>query len=126
MSLRTVHVAAAIAVAVVIGLPAAIHGQDASSSVKKATSGAQVKPSKPLRTSWGAPDLQGVWSVSTTTPFERPPELGERAFLTPDEAVAWSKRVVETRNTDRRRQGNADVTAAYNNVWYDYGTKPAA
>ena len=27
------------------------------------------------RTSWGVPDLQGVWTISTRTPFERPESL---------------------------------------------------
>ena len=28
------------------------------------------------RTPWGHPDLQGVWDYRSTTPFERPEELG--------------------------------------------------
>lgn len=39
------------------------------------------------RTSWGDPDLQGVWDYRTITPLERRPELGDRAFYT-DEEVA--------------------------------------
>ena len=30
------------------------------------------------RTSWGAPDLGGVWDFRTTTPLERPDELAAR------------------------------------------------
>ncbi len=33
------------------------------------------------RTSWGDPDLQGVWDYRTITPFERRPELGDRGLL---------------------------------------------
>ena len=89
-----------------------------------------VKPSAPAkgtaavpRTPWGAPDLHGTWSVATTTPLERPAELAGKEFFTPEEAAEFSKRVVTQRDTDQRRQGIADVTAAYNNHWYDYGTK---
>jgi hypothetical protein len=39
------------------------------------------------RTSWGDPDLQGVWDYRTITPLERRPELGDREFYT-DEEVA--------------------------------------
>jgi hypothetical protein len=103
--------------------------------VSSAVAAGQAKPSpaKPkaatngdgstLRTSWGAPDLQGVWSTATTTPMERPAELAGKEFLTAEEAAEWSKRMITQRDTDRRREGNADVTAAYNNAWYDYGTK---
>ena len=30
------------------------------------------------RTAWGDPDLQGVYSYATTTPMERPQELGDQ------------------------------------------------
>jgi hypothetical protein len=33
----------------------------------------------------GHPDLQGVWTNVTLTPFERPVELGDKAFYTQDE-----------------------------------------
>jgi hypothetical protein len=35
----------------------------------------------------GQPDLQGIWTNITLTPFERPVELGEKAFYTKDEFV---------------------------------------
>lgn len=41
------------------------------------------------RTAWGDPDLQGKWTFATTgTPMERPNELGDREFLTPEEVAA--------------------------------------
>ncbi len=33
------------------------------------------------RTSWGHPDLQGVWSTATITPLERPAELAGKRFF---------------------------------------------
>src|SRR5215471_12417040 len=33
----------------------------------------------------GHPDLQGVWTNTTLTPFERPIELGEKAFYSEGE-----------------------------------------
>jgi hypothetical protein len=41
----------------------------------------------PPRTAWGDPDLQGVWSNATTTPWQRPAELAAKEFYT-DEEVA--------------------------------------
>ncbi len=43
------------------------------------------------RTSWGDPDLQGIWVGSTLTPLERPSEYEGRAFLTREEVT-----VIET------------------------------
>ena len=38
-----------------------------------------------LLTPWGDPDLRGIWTNTTSTPFERPSEFGEREFLTDEE-----------------------------------------
>ena len=38
------------------------------------------------RTASGAPDLQGLWNYVSSTPFERPPELGDKRAYTEDEA----------------------------------------
>ena len=40
------------------------------------------------RTPWGHPDLQGIWSNTTTTPMERPEDLAGREFLTEEERAA--------------------------------------
>ena len=39
------------------------------------------------RTPWGDPDLQGLWDTRTYTPVERPPEFGDREFMTVEEAA---------------------------------------
>jgi hypothetical protein len=75
------------------------------------------------RTADGRPDLQGTWSTATVTPLERPKELGDKAVLTDEEAGDFAKRTVAQRNTDNRGEGVRDVTSAYNDHWYDRGTK---
>ncbi|MEQ1870400.1 MAG: hypothetical protein ABL961_10295 [Vicinamibacterales bacterium] len=83
------------------------------------------KPTAVPRTPWGHPDLQGVWSTATVTPFERPKELADKATLTAEEAVVYAKKVADGRNVDLQRQPgkNSDVTSAYNEAWYDRGTR---
>jgi hypothetical protein len=76
------------------------------------------------RTSWGHPDLQGIWSTATITPFERPADLAGKEFLTKDEAAEFERSTLERTNRDRRDGGAAaDVARAYNDVWWDVGTK---
>ena len=76
------------------------------------------------RTSWGHPDLQGIWSTATITPFERPPEFAGKEFLTREEAAEFERRTLERTNRDRRDGGaEADVARAYNDFWWDSGTK---
>ena len=80
------------------------------------------------RTSWGAPDLQGIWDFRTITPLERPEELGDKAFLTAEEVAAAEAAEVQ-RNIDlweaeaRRTEAGGNV-GAYNNFWMDRGTRP--
>ena len=49
-------------------------------------------PYTPPRTSWGDPDLQGIYTNQTLTPLERPATLGSKAFFTKEEADARAKR----------------------------------
>ena len=44
------------------------------------------------RTADGHPDFQGYWTNNTVTPLERPKDLGDKAFFTPEEAAAYAKR----------------------------------
>ena len=65
---------------------------------------AQTKPSAkaPLRTSWGAPDLQGVWNVVAGTPLERPAAFAGREFLTDEELDRAESELHERADADRR------------------------
>ena len=74
------------------------------------------------RTPDGKPDLQGIWNFSTATPFERPPELAGKEFLTSAEAAEYVKKIVAGRNKDVRGQSaQTDVESAYNDFWWDQG-----
>ncbi len=70
------------------------------------------------------PDLQGIWTNATITPLERPKELAGKEFFTEAEAAAYEKRVLEESNKDRRDGSpEDDVGRAYNDSWWDRGTK---
>lgn len=73
-----------------------------------------------LRTAWGDPDLQGLWTNATLTPLQRPAELAAKPFFTPEEAAAFAtERVVQT-NADRPlRPGEV---GAYNDAFFERGT----
>jgi hypothetical protein len=78
------------------------------------------------RTPDGQPDLQGVWTFATATPLERPKELADRAFLTEKEVAEFEKQVVTRQDVDNREgtEGTeGDVGRAYNQFWWDRGTK---
>jgi hypothetical protein len=84
----------------------------------------QTKTYTPLKTADGHPDFQGVWTNVTITPLERPADLKDKTFFTPQDAAIYEKQVVERNNADRRDGGSdADVSRAYNDAWWDRGTK---
>ena len=73
------------------------------------------------RTPWGDPDLQGVWTNTTTTPMERPDEYAGRSALT-DEERAELDALAESY---RDRKPPPGSTGAYNSFWVDRGTRSA-
>ena len=76
------------------------------------------------RTPWGHPDLQGIWSTATITPFERPTDVAGKEFLTAQEAADFERKALEANDRDRRGgSAEADVAGAYNEFWFDRGTK---
>ena len=75
------------------------------------------------RTPWGAPDLQGLWNNATTTPLQRPAELGEKAFLTDVEVTERDQVVGAARNTDREPRPGDPGT--YNEFWWERGRTAA-
>ena len=76
------------------------------------------------RTADGQPDLQGIWSNASLTPFERPKEFAGREFFTEQEAAEFTATALNESNRDRRgATSQEDVNGAYNEAWFDRGTK---
>ena len=87
------------------------------------------------RTEWGQPDLRGIWDFRTITPLQRSEELGDKAFLTEEEAASLEQAVIDRNvrlasraaertvaadQVDRRDDGSPGF---YNNFWLDGGTR---
>jgi hypothetical protein len=78
----------------------------------------------PPRTADGHPDVQGIWTNATITPFERPASLAGKEFFTEQEAAAYEKQTLANNNRDKRgATPEADVNGAYNDFWFDRGTR---
>src|SRR5688572_25373414 len=84
------------------------------------------------RTGNGHPDLQGTWSYATLTTLERPVEFKDKPFLTAAEAVAFEQKTLKIQDRDRRdtdsrtgrgSDGRTDVDRAYNQAWWEFGSK---
>ena len=108
-------------VALVVSVPVAVVGQGRSAASDGWTA--------PV-TSWGDPDLQGIWDFRTITPMERPAELAGKAVLTAEEAADFEARENRRLNRDLvdPEVGGAIYPPAseggvvpYNEFWYDRG-----
>jgi hypothetical protein len=75
------------------------------------------------RTPWGAPDLQGTWSNATLTPLQRPADLKDKEFFTPEEAKAYVKQRLAAQSGDENIEKDKTTgnVGSYNDAWMDRG-----
>jgi hypothetical protein len=80
------------------------------------TAAAQQAP----RTAWGHPDLQGTWTNATLTPLQRPAELGDKEFYTPQELAEFAEQRRAATNADRPLR--AGDVGSYNDAFFERGS----
>ena len=76
-------------------------------------------------TTWGHPNLEGIWLDVYDTPFQRAPELADREFTTAEERAERDQARMGSSGRNRRvtRGSQQDVAGAYNAVYTS--AKPA-
>lgn len=77
---------------------------------------AAQQATQPLRTSFGAPDLQGVWSTLTATPLERPPAF-DGPTTTEGRAAAFIIASEKAFLSD-----TSDGIGARDSEWWEFGS----
>ena len=72
-----------------------------------------------LKTPWGEPDLQGIWTDETDTPLQRAPRFGNKEFFTDTERADIDRQRSNMLGRERRAERGtlADVAGAYNDVF---------
>jgi hypothetical protein len=100
-----------------VPLPAALHAQTAP-----------ARTWTPSRTPDGQPDLQGIWTMATFTPLERPANLAGKEFFTEEEAAKLrelltaegvnplASTVLSAENDEQRRES---IRQSEENIHYD-------
>jgi hypothetical protein len=72
-----------------------------------------------LKTPWGEPDLQGIWTDETDTPFQRSPKFANHEFFTEAQRAELDRLRSASLGREKRfeRGTEADVAGAYNDVF---------
>jgi hypothetical protein len=108
---------------ITVAVAAAAVGADISLSTKQteaqAPAASVTAPASALKTPWGEPDLQGIWTVETDTPFQRSPKYANQEFFTEAQRAEFDRVRAALRGRDERgeRGSERDVSGAYNAVW---------
>jgi hypothetical protein len=84
----------------------------------QAPAAAKVAPA--VKTAWGEPDLQGIWTDEFQSPLQRPAKYAGREFFTDAERAALdAKRATKLDHDFRAERGTEnDVAGAYNAVFH--------
>jgi hypothetical protein len=96
----------------------------AAISVSVTRTSAQAPPASgptpaALKTPWGEPDLQGIWTDETDTPFQRSPKFANQEFFTEAQRAELDQLRSASLGREKRfeRGTEADVAGAYNDVF---------
>jgi hypothetical protein len=76
-------------------------------------------PVPALKTPWGEPDLQGIWTDETDTPLQRPAKYAGQEFFTEAQRAELDAQRAALAGKDKRaeRGTELDVTGSYNDVF---------
>ena len=109
-----VAMAAITAIATAAGVLAPISPAPAQSALGTAT--------PHLKTPWGEPDLQGIWTDETDTPLQRPPQYANQEFFTETQRADIDKARSEILGREKRaeRGTERDVSGSYNSVFVSF------
>jgi hypothetical protein len=110
------------------GVMIAIAAAAGSAAISAPTAGSaqtpdgSATPSAELKTPWGEPDLQGIWTDETTTPLQRPAKYADKESYTEAERAELDRVRAEVLGRERRaeRGTERDVSGSYNNVFVSF------
>lgn len=114
------------AIAVALALTSTVYagGQAQSAAKAAAKPAAKAKGAVP-RLPDGKPDLQGVWDFAQLTPFEKPDEFGNKSADDVNVEEYAQERAAQSNKDRRDGPATQDVERAYNDFWWDFGTRVA-
>jgi hypothetical protein len=114
-------VIAAVAGSAVVSAPTTTASAQAPAASSAAPAPAPA-PAPSLKTAWGEPDLEGIWTDETATPLQRPARYADQEFFTEAERAELDRVRSEVLGRERRaeRGTERDVSGSYNNVFVSF------
>src|SRR5712691_12270037 len=90
-----------------------------SMSITRTSAQAPAASAPALKTPWGEPDLQGIWTDETDTPLQRSPKFANQEFFTEAQRAELDQQRAAMLGRERRAERGtvADVAGAYNDVF---------
>src|SRR5215470_14689738 len=100
---------------IMVGIAVAAAGTVAAVSVMR-TSAEAAAEGQAIKTAWGEPDLQGIWTDETATPLQRSLKYATQEFFTEAQRAELDQQRAAAPGRDKRgeRGSELDVSGAYN------------
>jgi hypothetical protein len=107
---------------ITVAIAAAVLSQSVARTSAQTPAGSVAAPVAALKTPWGEPDLQGIWTDENDTPFQRLAKYAGQEFLTEAQRAEVDRARSELLGRDRRaeRGTERDVSGSYNNVFVSF------
>jgi hypothetical protein len=105
-----------------IAVPVAVtFGAITQASAQAPLAGAAA-PALVLKTPWGEPDLQGIWTDESDTPLQRPAKYAAQEFFTAAQRAELDEARAAVLGRDRRaeRGSENDVASGYNSAFWSF------
>ena len=114
-----------IAVAMVGAAAGAVISVSITGSQARATEASATASA--VKTQWGEPDLQGIWTDETDTPLQRSAKYASQEFFTAAQREELDRERSLLLRRDKRveRGTELDVAGAYNGLFQSYKLPPA-
>jgi hypothetical protein len=105
-----------ITAAMVAATVSAVFSVSVTRTSAQASAGSMTATVPALKTPWGEPDLQGIWTDEFDTPLQRPAKYANQEFFTEAQRAELDKERAALIDRDKRgeRGTEADVSQAYN------------
>jgi hypothetical protein len=82
----------------------------------------EAAPAPALKTPWGEPDLQGIWTDESDTPLQRPAKYAAQEFFTAAQRAELDEARAAVLGRDRRAEHGSenDVASGYNSAFWSF------